>query len=95
MKSKFKKGDKVKIVKYGHLIWEHKSSEALISAFPVVFEDENLRYLDLEPEIVGKKDIITKIQQVQGKYSYSLRKLGSWYSEQQLELINTTNDNNN
>ena len=98
MEAKFKKGDKVKVIKYGHLIWEHKSSEALVSAFPTVFEDDTFRYLDMCPVEVGKTGTVTKISLVQGIYNYTLKgqvNKKAWYDEQQLELINTENDNNN
>lgn len=61
--SKFKPGDKVKIVKYGSLYWESKEErrkmfEAGYITIPIpqniVSENESHYWLDMNPEIVGQ-----------------------------------------
>ncbi len=58
---KYKVGDKVEIIKYGSIIWENKHSDDPKLNFKVYAEDENFRYLDMNPELIGKVGIITKV----------------------------------
>lgn len=78
----FKVGDKVEIVKYGHLIWESKQSEYPMN-FPMIFEDDNVRWLDIRPDLVGKAGIVN--DELDGQYS--VYDIGAWFSEEQLKLI--------
>lgn len=74
--SLFKKGDRVEIIKYGHLMWEHKNGKRI--------------FKDLLPELVGQIGIVSKISVNQGIVEYSLDGIlgkSSWYSQKQLKLI--------
>jgi len=84
MESKFKVGDKCRIVKFGYLCWERKSDCPLNPNFPIVTENKLYRWIDLRPEYVGKEVIITGISGSKDKYSTNLF---SWASNLQLELI--------
>lgn len=93
MKSKFKIGDKVRIVRYGHLLWSSKNHESpMVTGFPVIFEDDTFTYHDMRPELLGKKMIVVEVSICQGKSGYVLDNEGgsdrmAWFSDQQLELI--------
>jgi len=96
-KPKYGIGDKVKIVNYGHPIWESKicpKQERL--DFPVIYEDGAFRYLDMSPKLIGKIGIIEKVDVVQGKPQYAINGIPekhAWYSEDQLELISKNKNN--
>lgn len=86
---KYKIGDKVKIVKYGHLIWEHKNAEICLS-FPVYKEFDNYRILDMKQHLIGQIGIIDTINIVQGMPQYALSGINgkhAWYNEKQLKLM--------
>lgn len=94
MKSKFKIGDKVKIVNYGHLMWVSKSNTERLAniTMPKVYEDDTFEYFDMAPELVGQKRVVRDISLCQGRFDYALcNEDGSgyiaWLSEKQLELI--------
>lgn len=87
-------GDKVKIVNYGHLIWENKEVYPKPStSFPIYHETENVRWLDMSPHLVGRMDLIEKVSVVQGTPKYSLNKNGAWFAEENLELVNKNPNN--
>lgn len=98
---KFKVGDKVKVVNYGHAIWRSKKAESFAieneSRFfgwnkpTVIQDDSDLQWIDIAPEIVGKKGVIETVEVVQGKPQYAIKGIAgkhSWYNESQLELCN-------
>lgn len=71
IKQKFKKGDKVRIVQFGHLYWMSKQVWHELQAMDVEFgakplskpsnlykEVEDMYILDMNPDIVGKEGII-------------------------------------
>lgn len=96
MKSKFKIGDKVKIINYGHILWESKESykkhfEAgrYKTERPknLISEDEDFFFIDIRPDILGQKGVVDKVSEDQGKISYSISGIGAWYSEKQMEKI--------
>ena len=84
MESKFKIGDKCKIVKYGHLIRENKKMEGQSLDLPTYYEDDMFRWVDIGPERIGKEVIIAGISSDGKSYSTDLF---SWASVNQLELI--------
>jgi hypothetical protein len=91
---KFNTGDLVKIVNYGHLLWDHKNSGFNYHKyFPILKEDDTTYYLDTMPDLAGKLAVVEDISEVQGKFLYSLKILGksrmSWFNEDQLEGIKT------
>ena len=82
---KFKVGTKVRIVKYGHLVWENKNVE--ISMFKdrkPYKEDDFGRWYDTNPELIGKTGIITEKS---GNAGYSIDPLGAWFRGEQLEAV--------
>lgn len=83
MESKFKVGDKCRIVNFGHLVWENKS-EPIKMNLPTYCESENTRWVDLNPELIGKEVVILEVSNDGKRYSTSLF---SWALEEQLELI--------
>jgi len=64
------KGDRVRIVNYGHLLWVSKSDEnnslylnvnTLKNKYPIIYEDKNFYIMDMNPSLVGKTGIIEHI----------------------------------
>jgi len=89
MESKFKIGDRCKIVKYGHLVWVSRKEYDLNKSYsslnlPIVMQDKDYLWIDLRPEYVGKEVVITGIGS--NKQSYSTD-LFSWAGNNQLQLI--------
>jgi len=84
MESKFKVGDKCRIVKFGHLVWENKNMPLHKSSLPTYAEDENTRWVDINPSYIGKEVVITEVGLDKKRYATSLF---SWAKEEQLELI--------
>jgi hypothetical protein len=86
MKSKFTIGDKVKVVKYGHPIWFNKQFKQEIE-FPILFEDDNSIWCDINSEIVGKIGIVDGVSN--NRYSlFGIPEMAAWYNEEQLEMVN-------
>lgn len=74
-------GDKVKVVNYGHHIWETR--------------DGKMMTFDIAPQVIGKEGIIAKVGTTQGIISYSIDGIkgkAAWYHEDQLEMM-TPNPN--
>jgi hypothetical protein len=76
MKNNFNKGDRVRIINYGHRIALHKKGGGL-------------EMTDISPELVGQEGIIDEVNDMQGIPIYSI--LGpnkhAWYHENQMEKI--------
>lgn len=89
--TKFKLGDKVRVICYGGLMWQNKHHEPEpITSYPLLSEDENIRVYDTDPGLIGKEGIISKAQKSQGKDQYSIDGIPgkiAWYDNGQLELI--------
>ena len=92
---KFKEGDKVTIVNYGHLLWIHKAEQKRYfdaglsdSDKPknIYKETEDIYWFDICPEQVGRRDIVVRCSDTQGAPRYALALNGAWYNEKQLEL---------
>lgn len=89
MGSRYKAGDTVKVVNYGHLFWEHKNVKVKLD-FPIVYEDEHVLWKDMSPEIIGKTGIISEVKKIQGQYEYCIEGIPekhAWYYEDQLEMV--------
>lgn len=87
--NKYKIGDKVRIVNYGHLIYESSKNENPLK-FKTISDDGNIRIMDMLPEIVGKEGVIVDISETQGEVSYAIDGIvgkHAWYNEDQIELI--------
>jgi hypothetical protein len=79
---KFKIGDKVRIINYGHAIWMNKSSGET-PPFPIIAENDSLWWMDMCPDRVGKTGIVDN--ELNG--DYSVYDIGAWFTEAQLELV--------
>jgi hypothetical protein len=69
-------GDKVKVVNYGHRIWENRGGDKIV--------------FDIAPQIVGKIGIINKVESTQGIHGYSIDGIKgkvAWYNDDQLEMV--------
>ncbi len=73
--TKYKLGDQVKIVNYGHLYFGEESKQAV----------------DIAPHSIGQIGIVTEAEKVLGVDKYSLAMPSnckqSWYDNGQLELV--------
>ena len=76
--SKFKIGDKVRIIGYGHLFWSYDKPS-----------DKIPTWYDMSPELVGQIGIIANITNTQGIPKYALKGPNkyAWYDEKQLEKV--------
>jgi hypothetical protein len=87
--SKFKVGDKVKVVNYGSIYWTRKG-EPVPSSFVLLkgsLEISPYLWYDMQPELVGKQGIITAVGSSGDEYSLSgIEGKIAWYENQQLEL---------
>ena len=93
--TKFKLGDKVKVIKYGSLLWYNKLEWKLMlenklttSDKPnnILGEDDNFWFCDMQPNLVGQIGIVSKVDNNQ----YALEGISTksaWYFGQQLELL--------
>lgn len=75
----FEVGDAFKVVNYGSIIWTKDSSTG------------KLKTIDINPDIVGKLGIVTKVTVTQGIpqygcYSKEFSKR-AWFNEGQMELV--------
>jgi uncharacterized protein YcfL len=92
--NKYKIGDKVKIVKYGSLIWINRTASTEMEIYKdkedLSKEHPTIKTIDEHPELIEQEGIIDSFQFVQNKYEYSLKDpwKHAWYDENQLELIN-------
>lgn len=92
--NKYKIGDKVKIVKYGSLIWINRTAIIEMEIYKdkedLSKEHPTIKTIDEHPELIEQEGIIDSFQFVQNKYQYSLKGpwKHAWYDENQLELIN-------
>jgi hypothetical protein len=93
--SKFKEGDSVTIIVYGHAIMLNKKSPEWdifkeSKEFPIITQTDNIAFIETCPELVGKTGIISSIKVNQdGQPKYALRGIPgkiAWYNEDQLQL---------
>lgn len=90
--TKFKVGDRVRIVNYGHLIYVHPESTMLelFTSKPYSKSKEMVTF-DLNPRIIGTEWIITEAKVIQGIDGYEIHNdtnTIAWVHNNQLELIN-------
>jgi len=80
---KFGIGDKVKIINYGHQIWER------------IEGTDKVNIIDIHPDLVGQIGMISKAEITQGIPEYAIEGLAkhAWYDEGQLEMV-SRNPNN-
>lgn len=90
-------GDKVKIINYGHLIWEHKDiPENQKSKRPTYYEEYFMRFIDINPELINQKGLIQEVSNTQNTPKYSISGIKgktSWYSEDQMKMIKQNPNN--
>ena len=91
--SKFKTGDKVKIVKYGGVIFMNKQDPYIQANAPyenIIEETAGSMTVDPCPEMVGKVGIVEKVNGDRYSLTCIEGKL-AWYNEEQFELVMTIN----
>ncbi len=102
----YKEGDKVEIVEYGSAMWFNKHSgspslaDIMADGKPILSENANVIWYDMNPELVGKTGTIDKVwetvvdDEIRAKYSIkpdwtakeAITKT-SWYAHLQLKLV--------
>ena len=89
MKPKFKIGDKVEIINYGHRFWSYEEESSYAKLLFANIE-EGYKVYDALPHLVGQKGVIDAVNDVQGRPFYSIKgpDKHAWYDENQLQLIN-------
>lgn len=89
----FEKGDKVRVVVYGHVLVQSKEQNEIADpSFPILDEDATTRVIDIMPHLIGKEGIVVDVTFRDGgkRVSYILSGIpekDSWYSHKQLELV--------
>lgn len=88
---KFKNGDHVRIINYGHFYWAHKEFyNSLKLTFPVIRQIGDVLHLDMMPELIGRTGVIKQASNTQNIPTYSIegiKEKHAWYHENQLELV--------
>lgn len=89
MKAKFKQGDQVRIVKYGHPMWIAGDEFKIPNHYILLQDKDGLKTYDSNPHLVGQIGFVDTVTLTQGKFQYSLNgpNKHAWYDEQQLELV--------
>lgn len=96
MEAKFKVGDQVKVVNYGHECWllNDPFNNEMVSENPTRYifmsKSGNGAYYDDRPEIIGKIGIVSEVRECQEYWHYAIEGIPekhSWYDEEQLELV--------
>ena len=83
----FEIGDKVRIIKYGHMIFVHKDDDKYKTILGLT---EGFKCVDAMPELIGKEGIITEIGETFYMNTYAIEGITSkskWYDDGQLEKI--------
>lgn len=82
--TKFKIGDMVRVVNYGHPILMSPDMLAQTS-FPVI----GGRWVDIDKDVVGQTGVVVEAQVTQGRSQYAVEgpSKHAWYDDEQLELI--------
>ncbi len=100
LETKFKIGDKVEIVNYGHLIFYAGNSgieyDILSRTCPVVaILDNGTKAFDLNPKLIGEQGVIKEVDdsdETVTKYALDGLNKASWYNDDQLQLVSPTTD---
>jgi hypothetical protein len=94
MDSKFKVGDEVVIVKYGHRFWSYEDQSSYAK---LLFKCDEEKYgvYDALPDLVGQKGTVDIVSNTQGRWQYAINgpNKHAWYDEQQLEKVLSTSEN--
>lgn len=91
--TKFKVGDKVRVINYGSLIWQWGDTSEVEHL--IYKKEEDITWLDLDKSLIGQIGIISKADITQGIDKYSIEGIQgkiAWYDNGQLELL-TEDDN--
>lgn len=77
--TKFKIGDMVKVVNYGHRLL--MGPDMQLQGYPYKW--------DMRPEVVGQTGIVTTAEETQGRSQYVVEgpSKHAWYDDDQLELV--------
>ena len=83
----FNIGDKVRIVKYGSLLWENVTMPQPEGKRHIYKDRNPIRWFDINPELVGKEAVVQEVHNTQGRPKYVLSGLTkvAWYDHEQLE----------
>ena len=76
-KKKLKVGDRVRVINYGALLWENDKYGNLIT-------------FDMNPELIGKEGVVSKVTKTQGVTEYAVDGIPqrhAWYDRGQLERL--------
>jgi hypothetical protein len=95
---KYKEGDKLKVINYGHPIWSskkewqkaHESGLANEKPSNIIYETEDYYVWDMTPSVIGQSGIVKTAMVTHGVPAYSIDGIkgkSAWYDEQQLELV--------
>lgn len=89
-KYKFNIGDKVKIVKYGHIMTGRVDNPHM-HRFPIVDIEGTLMDVDVEPSLIGQTGVVVERTKTQGVNQYALHGPNkyAWYDEEQIERLAT------
>ena len=81
--AKFKVGDQVKIINYGHLMWgRYKKVDGEYKHSPETW--------DMQPKIIGQIGVISQVKITQDTAGYVIDGIpnkSAWYEDGQLELV--------
>ena len=81
-----KVGDKVEVIRYGHIYWQNKKVDTTIHKDNIYYEDEDFYFIDMIPELVGQKGVI--VRELGGDFAVDgIKGKHAWYKESQLKLI--------
>jgi hypothetical protein len=89
-KNKFNRGDRVRIVNYGHLMWVSVSQSSLIgSNFPLYKRSGDVNWYDVSDYLIGQEGVVRSVINENQRPLYSLKGPNKtcWYDEGQLELV--------
>lgn len=92
---KFNTGDRVRIIKYGSVMWCPANDEYFEWAkkLKILKEEDGVLTVDTHPEWIGEEAIVEKGEATQNMEQYILQPFNknlkvAWYSVNQLELVN-------
>ena len=101
LKTKFKVGDRIKIINYGYRHWESKKERKRLFKLGqcnekpanIIHEDKECYYIDSSPHLVGKEGIIAQVAVTSGFSKYDIWFLYkksniAWFCDEQLKKVN-------
>lgn len=80
-------GDRVRIVRYGQLMFAPNNKFYSRLKFPIIAKDDETIVFDWRSDLIGGDGIIANISTTQDIPTYSIQGIGAWFNEDQLELV--------